>query len=112
MNKFGVPRTEFLSQLADVLFHRRCVRVDQRVEAKYEIKRSIGDHVERPPVVREIRNIVAICKSLLAVLDACGRKIHNNQMLAVIHKELGPAAMPRGNFEDGRSRKELTDSRQ
>src|SRR6266851_8903118 len=112
MNKSRAPRTELPLQLAYVLFHCRRIRVDQRVEAKYEIERAISDHVERASVVREIRNILAIRKPLLTVLDAGGRKIHNNQMLAVIQEELRPAAMPRGNFEDCRARKKLADSRQ
>src|SRR6266849_1564533 len=46
MNKSRAPRTELPLQLAYVLFHCRRIRVDQRVEAKYEIERAISDHVE------------------------------------------------------------------
>lgn len=111
MNKSDATGTQFLLQLADVLFHCCRIRVEQRIEAEYEIKRPIGDHFERAPVVREIRNIPSARKSLLADLDTCGRKVDNNQILAVVRQELRPATMPGGNFEDCSGGKKLTDSR-
>jgi hypothetical protein len=90
---------QFAGQLLQIRFDEICFHMHQRIEAECEINPLVRYHRERYTVIYVVSNIRTTEESLLAGSNTTGRQIDNEKMIAQVLQKLGPAPVPRRDFQ-------------
>ena len=111
MNETFGADFQLRSELAQVCFNHRPVRMHKGIKTENEIHRRVGDHRQRAAVIEDAADVRITRKTLPTRFDAIARFINSPKLLAVILQIICPPPEPGGDFQNRAGRQTLANAR-